>query len=227
MDLVTQQKLERREHILESARDLIAGRGYEGLTMRELAAHCRVSVPTLYNQFGSKDALLAHAVQSHFSGLLAGAGEGESWSGHARLVGVVRACADEMVRLSRYHRSLLRAFMSARTTFPLQGTLAAGLTAELERAFDEMTARSQLASWANGAVLARQITAATISASVAWAVRAIDDASLRASMVHAAASMALGAARGAARTALEAEARRAQSVLVGPDAPRDRRTLEE
>jgi len=69
---VTEQKLERRARILAAARELIAQRGYEALSMRELAAHCRVSVPTLYNQFGGKQALLAAAVESHFAGLLAG-----------------------------------------------------------------------------------------------------------------------------------------------------------
>ena len=79
MDLVTEQKLERRERILASARELIAERGYEGLTMRDLAAHCRVSVPTLYNQFGSKDSLLAAAVETHCSGLLATSRDEQEW----------------------------------------------------------------------------------------------------------------------------------------------------
>ncbi len=227
MDLVTQQKLERREHILESARDLIAGRGYDGLTMRELAAHCRVSVPTLYNQFGSKDALLAHAVQSHFSGLLAGAGDGETWSGHRRLVGVMGLCAEEMVRLSRYHRSLLRAFMSAKGTVSLQGTLMAELTGELEGALQEMQAKGQLATWVEVPVLARQITGAAIAAAVAWSVRALDDDALRASMVHYAASMALGPAKGVARTEFERELRSAQAVLLASSGPPERRTREE
>jgi len=39
----------RRERILETARGLIESRGYEGLTMRDLAGSSGVTVPTVYN----------------------------------------------------------------------------------------------------------------------------------------------------------------------------------
>lgn len=213
MDLVTQQKLERREHILEAARKLIGERGYDGITMRDLAARCRVSVPTLYNQFGSKDALLAAAVETHFSSLLATSRDEQKWRGHERLVGVMGLCADNIVRLPRYNRSLLRAFMGARDTAPLEATLMSELSAEISIALDEMASRRQLADWIDRPVLGQQITGAAIATSVAWAVGALDDRGLRASMVHAAAGMVLGAARGAARTALEEELRAAQQAL--------------
>ena len=63
MDLMTEQRLARRAAILSTARELIAARGYESVTVRELAEICRVSVPTLYNQFGGKDQLLAEAIE--------------------------------------------------------------------------------------------------------------------------------------------------------------------
>ena len=209
---MTQQKLERRARILEGTRRLIAERGYAGLTMRDLAAHCRVSVPTLYNQFGSKDALLFAAVESHFSGLLAGARSRSDLQGHERLIGVVGLCADEMARLPRYHRALLRAFLGGRE-MSLQASLAAELAAELELALDEMRARRQLAGWVSSGVLARRITACCISASVSWVVGEFDDEKLRAAMLHAAATMALGGARGAAQKPLEDAARGAQAIL--------------
>src|SRR5689334_6227903 len=58
MGLLEDNKAERRERILRAARKLVAERGYAGLTMRDLADAARVSVPTLYNLFGSKDAIL-------------------------------------------------------------------------------------------------------------------------------------------------------------------------
>lgn len=213
MDLVTQQKLERREHILERARELIAAHGYDGITVRELAAHCRVSVPTLYNQFGSKDALLATAVGSHFSGLLAGS-RTRQWRGHGRLVGVIGICADEMLRLEEYQRALLRAFMRTRKTARLQETLMEELAAELEVALAEMRERDHLASWVDLGVLGQQIKGASMAAAVAWAIGELDGTTLRAAMVYGAAALVLGAARGAARPALERELRKSQEVLA-------------
>src|SRR5947209_19459743 len=64
MTLFDEHKAERRERILRAARKLVAARGYDGLTMRELADAARVSVPTLYNLFGSKDAILVAELQT-------------------------------------------------------------------------------------------------------------------------------------------------------------------
>ena len=218
MDLVTEQKLERRARILSGARDLIADRGYAGLTMRDLAAHCRVSVPTLYNQFGSKDALLAAAVEGHFAGVLAETRSDRQEPGVARLLSVVERCADQMAQLPRYNRALLQAFLAGRET-NLQASLASELASELERALGEMQGRRQLADWVSPRVLAERITASCIGASVMWLMGEFDDVKVRAAMLHATASMALGCARGAVRRRLEDVVREVQARLE-PGAPR-------
>src|SRR5215470_1389206 len=63
MGLLEEHKSERRAKILRAARKLVEERGYDGLTMRDLADEARVSVPTLYNLFGSKDAILVAELQ--------------------------------------------------------------------------------------------------------------------------------------------------------------------
>jgi AcrR family transcriptional regulator len=45
----------RRERILAAARDIVAREGMRGCSMRKLASAAHVSVPTLYNLFGSKE----------------------------------------------------------------------------------------------------------------------------------------------------------------------------
>lgn len=214
MDLVTQQLHERRERILAAARELIGERGYQSLTMRDLAARCRVSVPTLYNQFGSKNALMSAAIQSHFTGLLAGDRARTDATGYERLIAVVGLCSAEMRRLPEYHRALVGAFMEMRDTAQTQAVLTADLGQELSRALASMRASRQLASWVDEGVLASQITRACIASSVAWALGELDDDCLGAAMLHNACSMTLGAARGAARSALERELRAAQEVLA-------------
>src|SRR5829696_4939979 len=64
MSLLDEHKAERRARIGKVARELVAERGYAGLTMRELAQKARVAVPTLYNLFGSKDAILVAELEA-------------------------------------------------------------------------------------------------------------------------------------------------------------------
>jgi AcrR family transcriptional regulator len=220
MDLVTEQKLERREKILEAARKLIAERGYDGITMRELAAHCRVSVPTLYNQFESKDGLLATAVETHLVDLLKLGEPDAGWQGHQRMIGMVERCSAEMARLSGYHRSLLTTFMTRPDTARLQWRLTGDLAREMRGALEQMSEDGTLAEWVEPAILARRITAAIAGASLAWSLGELDDVLLAAAMLHAAASMTLGAASGVARDDLEADLRRAQQVFKAASARR-------
>jgi AcrR family transcriptional regulator len=213
VDLVTEQKLERRERILEAVRELIAERGYAGVTMRDLAVRSRVSVPTLYNQFGGKDGLLAAAVEGHLSGLLARASDDSGKPGHDRLLRILELCGQEMVRLSRYHRALLRAFMEASETDRLQVTLAAVLHEHLMTALGEMQASGALEGWVRPRVLADRITAACVSASGAWALDLLDDSKLGASMLFEASMLLLGVSHGDARRELERAARSAQKTI--------------
>lgn len=54
----------RRRHLLELATALFAERGFETASMDELAARASVSKPVIYDQFGSKDGLLAAVVDA-------------------------------------------------------------------------------------------------------------------------------------------------------------------
>ncbi|MAE94305.1 MAG: hypothetical protein CL910_06560 [Deltaproteobacteria bacterium] len=213
MDLVTEQKLERRERIIREARELIAERGYQNVTVRELAERCRVSVPTLYNLFGGKGELLQAAVESQLHDVLATFEPSESGQGGLPLVDLVERCAQEMARLSDYHRSLLRAFAGAGETGQLQETLAGRLAAALASELRAMQKQRQLEPWVSADTLAGQLTAACISSSVIWAHGGLGDAGLRASMVYAACLLLLGPARGAARKALRERAEAAQAAL--------------
>ena len=54
----TVAKLDRRARIIEEARRLIGAHGFEGLSLRKLAAAAEVTVPTIYNLIGGKDQIL-------------------------------------------------------------------------------------------------------------------------------------------------------------------------
>jgi AcrR family transcriptional regulator len=57
-------KEQREQEILDAARRLLAERGYDEMTMDELAEAVGISKPTLYQHFKSKDDLIANVVMS-------------------------------------------------------------------------------------------------------------------------------------------------------------------
>lgn len=61
-------EIRRRGLILDAAREELAKRGYDGVTMEGLATRSGVTRKTLYNQFGSKDQLLLAAVSEIIEG---------------------------------------------------------------------------------------------------------------------------------------------------------------
>lgn len=54
----------RRRHLLELATELFTERGFEAASMDELADRAGVSKPVIYDQFGSKEGLLAEVVDA-------------------------------------------------------------------------------------------------------------------------------------------------------------------
>ena len=63
MPMGLEKRLERRSAILLAARRLLARHGFEGVTMRELARESGVTVPTLYNIFANKEAVISDAIE--------------------------------------------------------------------------------------------------------------------------------------------------------------------
>ncbi|WP_167854732.1 TetR/AcrR family transcriptional regulator [Mangrovimicrobium sediminis] len=59
----------RRASILAMTRKLLASSTQKGLTVREIAAACGTSVQTIHNNFGSRHALLACAINEHTTAL--------------------------------------------------------------------------------------------------------------------------------------------------------------
>jgi AcrR family transcriptional regulator len=65
--LGTERQRRRRTTILSVARELVAERGYEGLTIRDLAQRAGVAPQTLYDNYKNKDNLLALALEEHLA----------------------------------------------------------------------------------------------------------------------------------------------------------------
>ena len=214
MDLITEQRLARRESILEAARQMIAEVGYEAVTVRDLAERCRVSVPTLYNQFGGKDGVLSAAIESQLTSVLNGAPLSGAKPGFARLLAVVDACAEQLLALSAYHQRLLEAFASLDSTASIQQRVAQQLTSVMCQELTRMQGSRQLASWAAPQLLAEQMTSACIGAAIVWSSGLHDDRYLQPAMRYATGLVLLGVARGAPAKTLQQRVEAAQEVLM-------------
>jgi len=214
VDLITEQRLARRALILDAARRMIAEKGYEAVTVRDLAERCRVSVPTLYNQFGGKDALLAAAAEEHFLGVLNAADTAAARPGFERLERVVSQCAAQLLLLPAYHRRLIEAFASLEQTMAVQQRIAESLTAVFSVELATMRAARQIESWVDTTLVAEQLTSACISAAVVWSSGALPDEHLAPSMRYATALALVGITRGRVAKHLRAELLSSQDDML-------------
>lgn len=210
---MTEQRLARRAAILATAREMIAESGYEAITVRDLAQRCRVSVPTLYNQFGGKDEVLAAAIQEHFVGMLGEASSQDGDPGFSKLINVLDQCSDQFLTLSAYHQRLLEAFASLDATASVQQRIAVEFARVIAAQLRHLQSKRQLADWADIHLLAGQVTNAVIGTAIVWSTGLIPDAVLGPAIRYAAGLVVLGAARGRTREDLETLVIQAQGVI--------------
>jgi len=210
MDLVTKQREERKQRILDVARRLIAEKGYDGVTMRELADLSLVSVPTLYNLFGGKNELLFAAVESYFAELLGESTLRNAGEGLARILFLARMLGKQTPRHAQHARSLMGFFGNISDAGGIHELVAHQLTAQLRSSLDEMQRTRQLVGWAETEPLAERLASQLSITMFEWARQQLTDDGLLGAMLYGTALTLLGLARGKAATELEALVREHQ-----------------
>ncbi len=206
MGLLDQNKSERRARILKAARRVVARSGYDGLTMRDLAEAARVSVPTLYNLFGGKDAILAAAMAEsveRISGLVVP--PGTTFFGRAQLgfdagMAMIADAPD-------FYRRLIPLFMTSAEARPIRARTELGfhalMTANLTAARDA----GELVAWAEPRVVAGHMWAQYMAAFLHWGVGECDLDGFRTIALSGICHVLLGVTRGRFAEEVEACAR--------------------
>src|SRR5690348_5429390 len=120
MSLLQEHKNERRSRILAAARELIAHGGYEKLSMRTLAEKSRVSVPTLYNLFGSKHAILAAEMQETFTAIARSLEQAPRGDAIDRAGTLLEAGVRNMLAVPAFNRELVQVMLTHREMDPLR-----------------------------------------------------------------------------------------------------------
>ncbi len=219
MELVERQMKRRRERILEAAREIIGQHGFEGLTMRQLAAASDVTVPTVYNLVGSKEEVLFAAVEEQTARFVNAIESSRSRSPAAGALAVVEACVRELLRRPRYYRSLLLLMFTSESASEVRHEVNGALRSQFARAVADLDAAGALEPWVDREALARRLAALLSIGSLQWASGAISGEALRASALYDISVFLLGVCRGGSRRALQRAARQAQPGALGRRRP--------
>lgn len=194
MSLLADQMSERRERILQSAREIIGEHGFEGLTMRELAQSAAVTVPTIYNLIGSKDEVLVAAVAEQTDRFLRGI---ERAAGD--VMAIVDANVRELLRMPCYYRSLLRLMMTSDAAAPALANVAHALRGQLRSTLGELAEEGGIEDWVDLDALQGQIQATLWATSLSWANEQIPGEALASRTVYGTSLLMMATTQGETR----------------------------
>ena len=143
MSTLTPRQTQRRRSILKEVRDQLSSAGYDGLSMRDVAANAGVSPTTLYNLYESKDGLVLAALED----LLAELGvaiQATHTTGIERLVARARAIGRQITETPRYAEAMARMLFAAGPSDPITRILMSSAARDFEDLLFEMQRRKEL-----------------------------------------------------------------------------------
>ena len=195
--------LARRDRIIAITRELIAELGIESITMRDLAQRCSVAVATLYNQFGSREAIIAEALRSEFEGRYQPLSQ---LTARLDSAGKVRRLIGEGVRgmtgsLRGYARSVAIFYFHPKPDSRLRSEIHDFITSEFLSIVHEIDALGDLQPWVRAHIFADDLITQLYSLVMKWSQGHISDRHLRPRLMQAAATSFCGITRGKTREA--------------------------
>jgi AcrR family transcriptional regulator len=213
MGLLEEHKAERKGRILAAARELIAERGYDGLTMRDLARASRVSVPTLYNLFGGKQAIILGELEATFAAVTAGFEGARGGTFVAQAFAACEAGNRDVLSAPAYSRELVHLFVSSPETRPLRRQTADQYVALMAGHLAEARRAGEVVEWVDPQAVARRMFSHYTHAMMEFAQGELDAEEFQAATLFGMALMLLGIVRGRAARDLTRRAKALQSKL--------------
>ena len=204
MSLLEEHKAERRTRIQKAAAELVKQRGYEGLTMRELAQVARVAVPTLYNLFGSKDAILVAELEAQAMEIAAHLPDGGD-SFFQRGMAAFETGMRLVETAPDLYRAVMHMFLTSPESAHMRRRLEEGYIAIMASNLTAAKAAGQLAAWANPDTVARHMFAQYMAAFLAWGIGELDTPSFRLAALSGVCHILAGPARGPFAEEVEAK----------------------
>jgi AcrR family transcriptional regulator len=189
---------DRRRRIMDETRELIAEKGFDGFSMRELGLRAEVAQRTLYNAFENKDHLIALAVKEYYEQFVA---RMTYRNPPQTLEGLVERLVRVHARnrsLKNYVRAVMAVYFSSSVPEELWSTIH-GISADNYKVWlSELRRRRQLQPWVdidNGANLLARLEYASVHE---WSEGRVSDAAFISHLLAAVLTLAAGMARGEA-----------------------------
>ncbi len=168
---LSKNRLLRREKIMHRTLDLVAEHGYEGVTVDELAKASGVTKKTLYDIYGSKQAVVAQAVALRLDSLVENFGDELEGDGFARLMTIIWKTCHAVLETPELSRALAPRLVSSAEEFHLIAFFA-----RLHRDAIAMMKRSrQLQPWVDIDFTAHSMMFDQIAVQNMWAGGNIED----------------------------------------------------
>jgi len=195
----------RRKRIISMTRDLIGELGIEGITMRDLAQRCGVAVATLYNQFGSREAIIAAALRTDFEGRYEPLSQRTVALDPA---GKVKERIGDAVRgmtgpLRAYTRSVMFFYFHHKPDSTLRAAIHDFVAADFSAITEEIRARGDLQPWVRPEIFSDDLITQLYALVMKWSQGYISDRRLKARLIQAAAVSFIGVSRGDTREQFE------------------------
>ncbi|MCR9278322.1 MAG: TetR/AcrR family transcriptional regulator [Pseudomonadaceae bacterium] len=161
------RQLERQSRILNTAREMLAEVGYNGLTIRGLATRAGAAQGTLYNLFGSKDELIVAAIEDQLSELAERAAA-RSQPGIDRILTLGEETSGQIRRTPEYAEAMARAVFSSSPEDALTKNLYLRGLANLREQLNAAKAAGELGESVHVPRLARHLHAQTWGLVAGW-----------------------------------------------------------
>lgn len=197
----------RRDRILAAARKLISKQGYGNLTMRALAEAADITVPTIYNLIGNKDAVVGATIHEGTARFF------ESVGSSANPVAILEKNVTELLSQSAYYRPLLRALLHGEAREAMAEIDALYLE-HLHDSIEALKQRGDLEPWVDPGILAERMLSNFFGAASEWASSVLSDAALPVATSYDASITLAGVATDKGRARFQNRARRLQKGTI-------------
>ncbi|MEM1397730.1 MAG: helix-turn-helix domain-containing protein, partial [Pseudomonadota bacterium] len=150
---LTERQNKRRIQIMDTARQLLASRGYESLTMRDLAAESEVALKTLYRIYGNKDKLLQSAIVEQYRGAYEAIDQDTKRVGLDRVFFIAESIAARVLE----EASFIRALSKMTSSQAMLETLTQLRTEMYTKALEQMRTQNDLCDFVSVPFLASSL----------------------------------------------------------------------
>lgn len=204
------RRVERRRRILDAVREAIVRDGIDEVRIRALAERSGVAVATLYNQFGSRDGLIAAALEEDFRGRY------EPLSRRTltlpppeKFTRRVIKAAQDIRRMREYTAAVLSLYFRPGVEPVLRAVVHDFVATDFQGIVEAIREAGDLHDWVDPAIFANDLITQLYSITMMWVQGHVPETKLQPRLLRVGATALAGISTGETRTAFEAIARAA------------------